>query len=154
MESARIVNPLSNPEAVFISVINNEGGVLQPGQVVRWSLGSNATNPAGSAVELVDSAVNATTGLTAPAAGVVHTTISTGDVGLLQVWGYKANVRSSASLASGRAVVASSINATNQGVVDLASQAASSVDYGGALVGWVVDNSVNATQARAFIKML
>ena len=52
-------------------------------------------------------------------------------------------------------VVASSINATNQGHVDLASQATTTgPEYQGAVVGWVVANSVNATQAQVFLKML
>jgi hypothetical protein len=155
MESARIVAPLLGPESVFVVGINNENAVLTPGQVVEWSLGTNATNPTGAAFELVDSAVNLTTGIGVCVAGAVHTTISTNDVGLLQVYGYKSNVRSSASVASGRMVVASSINATNIGAVDLASQSTlTGPEYDGAVVGWLVDNSANATTAKVFLKCL
>ena len=155
MHGARIVAPASpgGTEAVFISVVNNEGAVLEPGKVVKWSLGTSATSPAGAGVELVDTVVNVTSGLGGLLAGVVHSTIGTGGVGLLQVYGYD-TVRASASLASGRAVVASSINATNQGHVDAASQAATSADYGGAVVGWTVENSANATQAKVFLKLI
>jgi hypothetical protein len=138
---------------VFISVINKEGAVLEPGKVVEWSLGTNATQPAGASVELVDAAVNLTTGLGAKVAGVVHTTIATGAIGQLQVYGYD-TVRASASLASGRMVVASSINATNIGHVDVASQStAVGPEYVGAIVGWTVEDSANATQAKVFLSI-
>jgi hypothetical protein len=151
MNIARIHSPAHGPEPVFISVINKEGAVLEPGKVVEWSAGTNATQPAGASVELVDAAVNLTSGIDGRVAGVVHRTIATGDVGVLQVYGY-ANVRSSASLAAGRMVVASSINATNIGHVDVASQStAVGAEYTGAIVGWTVENSVNATNAKVFL---
>lgn len=144
----------TDPEQVFIVVVNKEGDELQPGKVVEWSLGTNATQPAGVAVELVDAAVNLTTGLAAQVAGVVHTTISTAAVGLLQVYGYDI-VRSSASLASGQMVVASSVNATNIGhVTEATTSTAFGPPYMGAVVGWTVEDSANATNAKLFLTIL
>lgn len=156
MQVERIVGRLEQ-DKVFITVVNNEGGVLEPGKVVEYSNGTNATNPATVAVELVDAAVNLTTGLGAKVAGVipVNGTLATGAIGNLQVWGYHGSVRSSASLASGRMVVASSINATNQAHVTEASQSTlTSPEYVGAIVGWTIEDSANATNAKLFISTL
>jgi len=147
----------TDPEAVFITVLNNENAVLEPGKVVRWSLGTTATQPVGASVELVDFVVNVTTGPTAsgaPVAGVVHTTMNTAAVGLLQVYGYD-TVRASASLASGVSLVASSINATNIGHVQAGSQSTlTSPEYTYALVGWQVIDGPNATNAGVFLKCI
>lgn len=141
-------------ESIFVTVLNKEGAELEPGKVVEWSTGTNATQPSGFSVELVDAAVNDTTGIAAQVAGVVHQTIGTGKIGLIQVWG-RDTVRSSASLALGRMVVASSINATNQGHVTEASQSTlTSPEYAGAVVGWTLENSANATNAIVFLKLL
>lgn len=147
----------TDQEKIFITVINAEGNELQPGKVVEFTLGTNATQPAGVAVELVDAAVNLTTGLGAKVAGVVPVggTISTAAVGLVQIYGYHGAVRASASLASGRMVVASSINATNQAHVDVASQSTlTSPEYIGAIVGWTVEDSANATNAKVHLTIL
>lgn len=152
MNTARINR--TSQEAVYITVINAEDAVLEPGKVVEWTLGTNATQPAGVAVDLVDAVVNLTTGLGTKVAGVVHTTISTGAVGILQIYGYD-TVRASASLASGRMVVASSINATNQGHVTEASQSTlTGPEYIGAVVGWTVENGPNATNAAVFLTII
>lgn len=144
----------TDQEKVFVAVVNKEGAVLEPGKVVEWSTGTNATQPAGASVELVDVAVNLTTGIAAMVAGVVHTTINTAEVGLLQVYGYD-TVRASASLAAGRMVVASSINATNIGHVDVISQStAVGLEYFGALVGVTVEDGPNATNAAVFLRIL
>ena len=97
---------------------------------------------------MVDTAVNATTGIAAAVAGVVETTINTSEIGRLQVNG-PANVRASASIAAGRLVVASSINATNIGHVTEAVQTTTTApDYIGAQVGFTLENGPNATNAR------
>lgn len=145
-------------EKVFITIINAEGGatpnsVLEPGKVVQYVLGTNATQAAGVAVKLQASAVNLTA-VTAKVAGVVPVggTISTGAVGVIQVFGYHGAVRASASLASGRMVVAGSINATNIGHVDVGSQSTlTSPEYLGQMVGWTVQDSANATNALVHI---
>jgi hypothetical protein len=155
MQTQRLIR--TDQEAVYITVLNNENAVLEPGKVVRWSLGTTATQPAGAAVELVDFVVNVTTGPTvsgAPVAGVVHTTISTAAIGQLQVYGYD-TVRASASLASGVSLVASSINATNIGHVQAGSQSTlTSPEYTFALVGWQIIDGPNATNAGVFLKLL
>lgn len=148
----------SDPEQVFITVLNAESAsVLAPGKVVQWVLGTNATQAAGVAVKLVANAVNLTTGVVGKVAGVVPVsgTINTGAVGMIQIYGYHSAVRSSASHASGRMVVASSINATNIGHVDVASQSTlTGPEYAGAIVGWTIDNSANATNDKVFLTII
>jgi len=136
----------------FITVENNEGDELEPGEVVEFSLTTTDADQ-GLLVELVDTAVNLTTGIGAPIAGVVETTISTGDVGRVQIMG-AATVRASASLAAATLVVASSINATNIGHVE-ASNATTAVGvaYNQAVLGYNMENGPNATQARVYLKL-
>ncbi len=144
-------------EKVFIAALNAESAaVLEPGKVVQYVLGTNATQPAGQAVKYMSAAVNLTA-VTTPVAGVVPVagTIATNAVGVLQVFGYHSAVRASASLASGRMVVAGSINATNIGHVDVASQSTlTSPEYIGQFVGWTVEDSANATNAKVHIKII
>lgn len=140
-------------EKVFITVTNAEGDVLEPGKVVEWT---NTTTDAdqGRSVELVDTAVNATSGISAKVAGVVETTIATGAVGRLQVYG-PANVRASASLNAGRMVVASSINATNIGhVTESVETATTAPQYHGAIVGFALENGPNATNSTVHLSIL
>jgi hypothetical protein len=144
----------TDPEKVFIIAYNNEGDELEPGKVVEWDQLAVGHTSTGLAVELVDAAVNLTTGLVAKVAGVVHTTISTAAHGLLQVYGVD-TVRASASLASGGMVVASSINATNQGhVTEATTTTLTAPPYLGAVVGWLVEDSANATNAVVFLDLL
>jgi hypothetical protein len=133
-------------ERRYISASNGEGAVLEPGKVVEFS--ETTTNgDQGFVVELVDAVVNLTTGLGAEIAGVVDSTINTGNVGRLQTRG-PANVRASASLAAGTLVVTSSINATNQSHVTGASEStAVGVAYAGAVVGRTLEDGPNATNA-------
>jgi len=148
------IKPGTDPESVFITVVNADGTELEPGKCVVWFLGTNATQPNGASVELPDAAINVTTGLGSPVAGVVHTTIATAAIGLIQVYG-RDTVRSSASLASARMVVTGTNNATNKGHVDLASQSTlTSPEYAGAVVGWTIDNSANATNAIVMLRLL
>lgn len=144
----------TDPEKVFIVCYNNEGDELTPGKVVEWDQLAVAHTSTGLAVELVDTAVNLTTGISAKVAGVVHSTISTGSIGILQVYGVD-TVRSSASLASGGMVVASSINATNIGhVTEATTTTLTSPHYLGAYVGWLVEDSANATNAVVMLDLL
>jgi hypothetical protein len=144
----------STPESVFIPCYNNEGAELAPGVCVEWDQLAVGHTSTGLAVELVDGVVNLTTGLVALVAGVVHSTISTAGFGLLQVYGVD-TVRSSASLASGGMVVTSSINATNQGhVTEATTTTLTGPQYLGAAVGWLVEDSANATNAVVFLKLL
>jgi hypothetical protein len=142
----------TDAEKVFVTVTNDPvaADLLEPGKVVEWTATTTAAN-AGIYVNLVDVAVNVTTGIAAKVAGVVDSTISTGKIGRLQIYGVD-TVRASASLASSRLVVASSINATNLGHVTEASQSTlTAPEYDGAAVGWTVDDSPNATNASVFL---
>jgi hypothetical protein len=145
-------NPAAPNESEFVWAVNNEGDALPPGVVTEWSLTTTDADQ-GSLVELVDTAVNLTTGLSGPIAGVVEATISTGDSGRLQVYG-AATVRASASIAAGSYVVASSINATNKGHVTTATTStAFGPAYQAACIGWTLENGPNATQARVFLEI-
>mgnify|MGYP003638175779 CR=1 FL=1 len=148
-----LVPPEGQPEKVFISAKNNEGDELLPGEVVEFSATTTDADQ-GLAVELVDVAVNATTGIAGQVAGVVDTTSATGESVRLQVYGPDL-VRASASLALGRMVVASSINATNIGHVTEAIQTTvTSSEYSGAVVGWTLENGPNATNSTVQLKLL
>lgn len=140
-------------EKVYIVVKNNEGAVLEPGKVCVFTLTTTDADQ-GYAAELVDAEVNLTTGLGKPVAGVVETTISTGAVGRLQVWG-PANVRASASYDVGTLLVASSINATNQAHVESASQStAIGAAYVRAVIGYNLEAGPNATNATIQLRMI
>jgi len=142
----------TDAEAVFITVTNDPvtADQLEPGKIVEWTATTTAAN-AGIYVNLVQAVVNVTTGIAAKVAGAVDSTIATGAVGRLQIYGVD-TVRASASIASSRLVVASSINATNIGHVTEASQSTlTSPEYDGATVGWTVDDSPNATNATVFL---
>jgi len=143
----------TDAEKVFITVTNDPvlATYLIQGVAVEWTATTTAAN-AGVYVNLPQVASNATTGIAAKIAGVVETTIATGGTGRVQIYGVNDNVRASASIASSRLVVASSINATNVGHVTLDAQTTlNSPEYHGALVGWTVDDSVDATHATVFI---
>jgi len=136
---------------VFMTIKNNQGDVLEPGKVVEFSSTTTDADQ-GFAVELVDTAVNVTSGIGAQVAGVVDSTLNTAEKGKIQIFG-PANVRAQASLAADVQVVASSINATNIGHVATASQSTlTSPSYIGALVGWTLENGPNATNATVFLK--
>lgn len=130
-----------------------QSGGLYPGQVVEWVSTTTSANQ-GYVVQKVSTAVNLTTGIAAKVAGVVETTISTGGVGRLQVYG-PANVRASASIDGPRMVVASSINATNVGHLDVATQStAFGPEYLGAYVGWTLEDGPNATNSTVMLDLL
>lgn len=142
-----------NAEKVFITIENNEGAVLEPGKVVEFSVTTTDADQ-GRLVELVDAAVNLTTGIAGKVAGVVETTIATSGVGSIQVYG-PANVRASASLAGGLQVVASSINATNIGHVETGTTStAFGPRYNDAVVGWTLEDGPNATNATVFLSLM
>ncbi|MAH51563.1 hypothetical protein CMI37_37450 [Candidatus Pacearchaeota archaeon] len=141
-------------EKVYIVVLNNQSAELAPGEVVEWDVHTTDSYQ-GYAVELVDEAINASSGIAGnKVAGVVDSTIATDAVGVLQVYG-AANVRASASIDGGNMVVAGSINATNIGHV---SSYAASTDDGlgliGALVGWTLEAGPNATNATVMLSIL
>lgn len=141
------------PEKVFITVENNQGAELEPGKCVEFSQ-TTTDDDQGRLVELVDAAVNLTTGIAAKLAGVVNSTITTGGVGLLQVYG-PANVRASASIAAGVQVVASSINATNLGhVTSGTTSTAFGPRYVDSVAGWTLEDGPNATNATVFLSLL
>lgn len=140
-------------EKVFIVVENNEGNEIPINTVCEFSQSTTAADQ-GRLVELVDAAVNLTTGLSAKVAGVSETTIATSEVGRLQVYG-PATVRAQTTMGAGILVVASSINATNIGHVTTASTSTlTAPSYVDACIGWTLEESANATNATVFLSML
>jgi len=139
-------------ETAFIVVENNQGAVLIPGEVVEFSITTTDADQ-GMLVETVDVAVNATTGIAAPVAGVVETTIATSEHGRIQVYG-PATVRASAALHTGRLAVATSAGVAPTGVVtaDILTTTTTAA-YAAAALGFCLEN-VNATQARVQLNLL
>ena len=139
-------------ETAFIVVYNNEGTELIPGTVCEFTITATDSQQ-GSYVEKVDVAVNATTGIAAPVAGVVESTIASTDYGRLQVHG-PATVRASAALATGRLAVATSAGVAPTGVVTADVQTTTTTAaYARAGLGFCLEN-VNATQCRVQLDLL
>lgn len=142
-------------EKVFITVYNSEGDNLEAYHVAEWTNTTTTANQ-GLWVELVDTAIGTLAGIAAKVAGVVETTIATDSYGRLQVYG-PATVAASASLNVGRMVVASSINATNIGHVEEAlvtTTGGVTPAYNAAVVGLMLENGPNATQARVHLSLV
>ena len=139
-------------ETAFIVAKNNEGAELIPGTVCEFTITATDADQ-GSLVEKVDIVVNATTGIAAPVAGVVESTIAIADYGRLQVYG-PATVRASAALAAGRLAVATSAGVAPTGVVTADVQTTSTTAaYAKAGLGFCLEN-VNATQCRVQLQLL
>lgn len=139
-------------EKAFIVVENNEGTPLIPGTVCEFTITATDADQ-GHLVEKVDVAVNATTGIAAPVAGVVDQTIATGAVGRIQVYG-PATVRASAALAAGRLAVATSAGVAPTGVITADVQTTTTTAaYAKAGLGFCIEN-VNATNARVHLSIL
>ena len=139
-------------EKVFIVVENNEGAELLPGVVCEMSITTTDADQ-GHLVEKVDVAVNAPTGIAAPVAGVVDSTIATGAVGRLQIYG-PATVRASAALAAGRLAVATSAGLAPTGCVTADVQTTTTTAaYARASLGFCLEN-VNATQCRVQLQLM
>ena len=136
-------------EKVYIVVKNNEGDELVPGRVVEWSVTTTDSNQ-GYLVELVDAVTHTASGIGGhKVAGVVDSTISTGAVGRLQVFG-PANVRAAASLDVGKLVAA-----TNTGqVAELDGAAGNGIGLIAALVGWSLEAGPNATNSTVQLSLL
>ena len=150
----------TEPEKVYIVVqasdvaANLQSGGLYPGQCVEWVNSSTAAWQ-GYVVGIVDGVFNRTEGIGGQVAGVVDTTISTGAVGRLQVYG-PANVRASATMAGDLAVVTWSINATNIGHVANVSvnETLTSLAARGAFVGWTyVQEAAVAVATNAKVQL-
>ena len=135
-------------EKVFISVQNNEGSALQPSYLTEFSATTTDADQ-GRLVELTDTAVNVTTGISAAVAGVVEPTIATGEVGRIQVYG-PANVRAGASIIASTGMVA-----TNAGLAaGFAASSDTGAAYADAFIGWTLENGPNATNSTVFLKCL
>lgn len=139
---------------IIPGTLNSAVGGLHPGQVVEWVTTTTAALQ-GYRVEIVDGVYNRTQGIAGKVAGVVDTTIATGAVGRLQVYG-PANVRASASYDAPAALVTWSINATNVGHVTNVSvnDTLGSVAHLGAFVGWSLEAGPNATNATVHLSLL
>lgn len=135
---------------IFVTVQNYDAAVLEKDKVVAWAV-TTTDSLQGYAVTLAWVDSNDTLGLSGQrVAGVVSSTINTGGVGRIQVWG-PAQVRASASLNVSAAVVTGSNNATNFGHVFEASAKPAGLEMVGALVGWTMENGPTATQSRVFL---
>jgi hypothetical protein len=152
----------TEPEKIFIVVSASDvdadmpatAGGLQPGYCVEW-INSSTASWQGYRVGIVDGVYNRTQGILGKVAGVVDTTIATGAVGRLQVYG-PANVRASATMAGDLAVVTWSINATNIGSVTSVSvsDTLGSVAVQGAFVGWTfVQEAAVAVATNAKVQL-
>ena len=121
-------------EKVYIVVKNAQGAELEPGYVVEWDTTSTAADQ-GYAVELVDSALNTVSGIGGhKVAGVVDSTIATGAVGILQIYG-PANVRSGTTIDAGQMV-----GGDNGGTVtEITGNGGNGVEALSALVGHTID---------------
>lgn len=146
MQTAELVDARKDAEKVFATYQENGAEEILPGEVCE--IVATATDAdQGRLIQVIDTAINATTGIGAAVAGVAVTTIAASGVGRLQVFG-PANVRASASHIAGRMVVAGSINATNIGHVTLAIQTTTTTpEYAAAAVGWTLENGPNATNS-------
>ena len=140
------------PETGFIVAYNNEGSALIPGTVCEFDL-TTTTAEQGYYVEKVDVAVNATTGIAAPVAGVVETTIAASDVGRLQVYG-PATVRVNTTITAGRLAVATSANVAPTGVAtaDVLTTTTTAC-YAQAALGISIE-SVSATQSVVQLQLM
>jgi len=140
-------------EKVFISAQNNQGAALTPGLVVEFT---NTTTNAdqGRLVELVDAANSTVEGVGAAIAGVVETTIATGEVGRIQVYG-PINIEAAASIAAGKPVCAFGAGG-NDGHVEVASAAAaSSVGGASSLIGVQMEESGGTnSNACVFVQLM
>src|SRR3990167_510498 len=125
-----------------------QAGGLYPGQCVEWVSFTNDAWQGYVVQKVMSGSHNTTDGLTgAKVAGVVDTTIGTGEVGRIQVFG-PANVRASASIDGPVMVVTYSINATNIGHVTAGvSTTLVSPKYVEGVVGWTLEDGPNATNS-------
>jgi hypothetical protein len=135
-------------EKVFISVQNNQGAALEPSYVTEFSATTTDADQ-GRLVELTDTAVSLVTGIGAAVAGVVETTIATGEVGRVQVYG-PANIRAGASIVASTGMVA-----TDAGLAaGYTASSDSGAAYSDAFLGWTLENGPNATNSTVFLKCL
>jgi len=101
-------------DSAYIVIKNNEGAELIPGTVLEFTI-TTTDSEQGYLAEKVDVAVNVTTGIATGLAGVVKSTISTGQVGRVQVRG-PADVRVHSTITAGIYAVATSGNVAPTGV--------------------------------------
>lgn len=146
----------SDAEKVFITVTNNDNAILGAGVCVEWT--STTTVAAqGVYVNLINAALNATTGIGGQVAGVTDAAINTTPAtGRLQIYGVD-TVRASASLDLNRLVITSSINGSNIGHVMAHATGQSTEatpEFFGAVVGWTLENGPNATNSTVFLTIM
>ena len=150
MQTGELVDARKDPEKVFVTYQENGAEEILPGEVCEI-VATTTDADQGRLIQVIDTAINATSGIGAAVAGVATSTISTSAVGRLQVYG-PANVRASASIAAGRLVVAGSINATNIGHVTTAIQTTTTTaEYAAAAIGWSLENGPNATNSTVML---
>lgn len=139
-------------ETAYIVVKNDETVDLIPGTVVEFKATTTDADQ-GSLVQKVNTAVHATTGIQAPLAGVVASTIATKDYGRVQVYG-PATVRIKTTVALGMLVVATSANVapTGVGLLDINSSDVGSA-YTRATLGTCIED-VAATNCRVMLSVM
>ena len=128
---------------------------LYPGQVAEWVSTTTAAKLGYTVRRVTAASLNTTSGIAgAKVAGVVDTTIATGGVGRLQVFG-PATVRASSSIDVAGIVVSYSINATNIGAVCAGvTTTLWSPEYLGGIVGWKYTAGTGVTTATTAIVQL
>ena len=135
----------SGAEKAYVVVTEKGTQELIPGTVCEYTITATAAEQ-GVEVGIVDAIVRDTSGIGAPVAGVVDSTIGTSDVGRLQVHG-PCTVRVSTTIATGKLAVASSqaIAPTGVAIVDVNSTDAGAA-YGRAGIGICLADT-SATEA-------
>jgi len=141
----------SEQEKVFITVENNEGNSLEPGEIVQFSATTTAADQ-GRLVVVTNQASTTVSGSGAKLAGAVVDSIATGAVGRIQVYG-PVEVRSNTTIAANKCVVAGT--ATAPGSVQLiVAHTDCMTEYAESIVGWTLDASPAATTSTIFISTL
>jgi len=128
---------------------------LYPGQVAEWVSTTTVAKLGYTVRRVTAGSLNTTSGIAgAKVAGVVDTTIATGGVGRIQVFG-PATVRASSSIDAAGIVVSYSINATNIGAVAAGvTTTLWSPEYLGGIVGWKYTSGTGVTTATQCIVQL
>lgn len=142
----------SEAETAFIVVKNDEAAELIPGTVVEFKATTTDADQ-GSLVQRVQTAVHNESGIAAPLAGVVASTISTKDYGRVQVYG-PATVRIGSTIALGRVAVATSAAVAPTGVAQANGvTSAQGVAYDRASLGVCIED-IAQTNCRVMLAVM
>lgn len=138
----------SDPDKVFIAIENQEGAALNRGELVEW----DTTNTLGVSVEEVD------TNRAALVAGVVEdTTISDGEFGLIQIWGFHDAVLTADTLTVGTPCMATTDSSVGKATDFTASTTDVSVTTAGELhsiIGVALTDNGVSTSAGVMLRLM